>query len=174
MCLLHICVDCLPDAPLCLHLGDAPMDTANFVQVVHQRKPKFLLKQVRSYCVWVPMQTRSGGSGRVVPCVGARAHVVMPKMLSCEHWCVFYMFVWPDCLTLPCAFIWVMHPQKPQISFGSCTHGNTKKNSSRSRHLVCGCPSKCIQVGWVGSPRAGRVMLCHMWLPRHTWPCQNC
>jgi len=93
-------------------------------------------------------QLGQGGSSHVVSCVGARAHMVMPKILSCDHPCVFCMFVRPIFSTLPHAFIRVVHPWKPQISFRSCAHGNTK---FRSGHAPMETPNFF---------RVGRVMPC--------------
>ena len=84
--------------------------------------PKFRSGPVVSCRVRVPVQTRSGGSGglaqgrsgRVVTCVGARAHVAVPKMLSRDRPCVFCTFVWPVCPMLPRAFVRVVRPRKPQ------------------------------------------------------------
>ena len=67
-------------------------------------------------------------AGRVIPCHavcgGARAHVGVPKMPS--H----------DC---PCAFfVRVVHPWKPQISFGR--FGSARPGRVGSCRAVCGCP----------------------------------
>ena len=95
-----------------------------------------------------------GGSGHAVPCVGAPAHVAMPKILSRHRPCAFCTFVRPVCPTLPRAFIRVVHPWKPQISFGACTHGNPKFRSGGSGRVVCGCPCKRVRASRVGSGRA--------------------
>jgi hypothetical protein len=95
-----------------------------------------------------------GGSGRAVPCVGAPAHVAVPKFLSRHGPCAFCTFVQPVCPTLPRAFVRVVHPWKPQISFAACTHGNPKFRSGGSGRVVCGCPCKRVRASRVGSGRA--------------------
>ena len=62
-------------------------------------------------------------SSRVVPCVGARAHVAVPKMLSRDRPCAF--------------FVRVMHPWKPQISLGR--FGSARPGWVGSCRAVCGC-----------------------------------
>jgi hypothetical protein len=57
VCLLHVRVAHLPNVALCLRSGRAPMETPNFIRVVHTRKPQILF-----------------GSGRVMSCVGAHAN----------------------------------------------------------------------------------------------------
>ena len=109
----------------CLRSGRAPIQTPNFIRA----------GQV--------MQCHA------LPCVGAWAHMVVPKMISCDYSFFFCMFVWPVCLTLPHGFARVVHPQKPQISFGSCTHGNHKFRSRGSGCVMCGCLCKCVRVGQV-------------------------
>lgn len=109
VCLLHVHAPSFPGAALCLRSGRAPMETPNCVRVVHTRKPQIFLGPVMSCHVWVPVKTRLGGSGglaqgrldRFVSCVGARAHVAMPKMLSRDRPCAFCTFVWPVFLRIP-------------------------------------------------------------------------
>ena len=73
-------------------------------------------------------------AGRVIPCHavcgGARAHVGVPKMPSHDYPCAF--------------FVRVVHPWKPQISFGRFGSGC----------VVCGCPCKRVRASRVGSGRA--------------------
>ena len=93
--------------------------------------------------------------GRVVPCVGAPAHVAVPKILSRHRPCALCTFVQPVCSTLPRAFVRVVHPWKAQISYGPCTHGNPKFRSGGSGHVVCGCPCKRVRAS-----RSGRAVPC--------------
>ena len=121
---------------------------AFFVRVMHPWKPQISLGRFGSARPgWV-------GSCRAVPCVGAPAHVAVPKILSCHRPCAFCTFVRPVCSTLPRAFVRVVHPWKAQILFGPCTHGNPKFRSGGSGHVVCGCPCKRIRASRVGSCRA--------------------
>lgn len=121
--------------PSCLCLGRAPIQTPNFVQ-----------------------------AGRVVPCVGVRAHVTVPKMLSCDFPCVFCMFVWLVLPISPYAFVWVMHSCKPQILFDSCTHGN---------------PKFIVRAGWVISCVGAcanvfeQVESCHVWVPMQMYSSES-
>ena len=92
-----------------------------------------------------------------MPCVGALAHVAVPKILSRHHPCVFCTFVQPICLTLAQAFVQVVHPWKPKISFRPCTHGSPKFRSGRLGRVVCGCPCKRVRVSQV---RLGHAVLC--------------
>jgi hypothetical protein len=138
VCLLHVRAARFPDAALCLRSGRAPMETPNFVRVVHIRKPQILFGSGRVVsCVGAranafgrvgSARTRPVGPCRAV--CGARAHVGVPKMLSRDRSCVLCMFVWPVCLMLPRGFVRVVRPRKPrnfvrvvrpwkpQISFG--------------------------------------------------------
>jgi len=86
---------------------------------------------------------RRAGSSRAMPCVGvhghtwacqvipcramcggARAHVGVLKMLSHDHPCAF--------------FVQVVHPWKPQISFGR--FGSARPRRVESCRAMCGCP----------------------------------
>ena len=58
-----------------------------------------------------------------MPCVGAWAHVAVPKMLSRDRPCAF--------------FVRVMHPWKPQISLGR--FGSARPGWVGSCRAVCGC-----------------------------------
>lgn len=120
-----------------------------------------------------------GGSGRVVPCVGALAHAAVPKILIRHHPCAFCTFMRPVFPMLPWAFIRVVHPRKPQIPFGSCTHGNHKFRSGGSGRVVCGCLCKCVRVSPVGSGRAmpcvgAREHVVMQKMLRCDHPCSSC
>jgi len=110
MCLLHVCEARFPDAPSCLRLGRAPTEAPNFVWVMHPWKPQISFEQVRMCRVWVPMQTRSSRSGWVRSCHvrAPRAHVPIPKMLSCDWGWDLCTFMQPVFMTLPHAFISVV------------------------------------------------------------------
>jgi hypothetical protein len=136
--------------PSCLHSGRAPVQTPNFLR-----------------------------AGRVIPCRavcgGARAHVGVSRHRPCVY-CTFVRPVFP---TLHRAFVRVVHPWKPQISFGSCTHVNPKFCSGGSGRVVCGCSCKHVRASRVGS---GRAMSCvgaqeHVAVQKmlgHDHPCASC
>jgi len=120
-----------------------------------------------------------GGSGRAVPCVGASTHVVVPKILSRHCPCGFCTFVQPVCPMLPRAFVRVVHPRKPQISFGPCTDGNPKFRSGGLGRVVCGCPCKRVRASPVRSGRAvpcvgAREHVAMQKMLRRDHPCASC
>ena len=93
-------------------------------------------------------------------CVGARANVVVPKMISRDCPCVFCTFVWLICLMLPPTFIQVVCPWKPK-NFFRVVH-------PRKHQISFGRVGTCrvwvpMQTGQVAS---GRVVLCHVTAPR--------
>ena len=150
MCLLHVRAARLPDTALCLRSGRAPMETANFVRVVHIRKPQILFGSGRVVSCAGARANAFGrvGSARtrpVGPCravCGARAHVGVPKMLSRDRSCVLCMFVWPVCLMLPRAFVRVVRPRNPRNFVRVVRPWKHQFRSGGSGRVVCGCPCK--------------------------------
>jgi len=99
----RLCVFCTFMQPICLTLPRA------FFRVMNPWKHQIFLR-------WVTL----AHPGWVRSCramCGCLGHVAMPKILSHHHLCVFYTFTWLIFLTLPCAFVQVVDPWKPQILF---------------------------------------------------------
>src|SRR3984957_11747241 len=97
----------LHEVYLCIRFKYIPT-LVPFVRVVRPFKPQISFGRAES--------------SRVVPCVGAWAHVAVPKMLSRDRPCAF--------------FVRVMHPWKPQISLGR--FGSARPGWVGSCRAVCG------------------------------------